>query len=333
MPPLKAVRRLLPARVFTAHAVIAAGAACAHAGETEPARDLLVNRPTSPAPAQPGWLIAVDNWQTLEGGAHVNRIKQRTTGVYGGGEFEAGAGWRLGGALGATRSRVRIDAADLRLDVYSYTAGVYGKRSFLAGAGKLNLLAGASYTWHDIDTKRHFEMPGVIPRQTLTADLSAYTAQVFSELGYELPLSGTASIEPFAGAALRNVRTRGFSESGGSTALSADAGRIVQTTATLGVRGQAGFALGPTVGRLHATLGWRRAFGDVQPETTLALDGGSVLTVTGAPISRSAALAGVGAELAVSRSAVIGLAYGGQYGGGSREHTGSLSLRWAFGSL
>ncbi|MFJ0675722.1 autotransporter outer membrane beta-barrel domain-containing protein, partial [Bordetella bronchiseptica] len=53
---------------------------------------------------------------------------------------------------------------------------------------------------------------------------------------------------------------------------------------------------------------------------------------TGAPIARDAALAGLGAELALSRSAAIGLAYIGQYGGGNREHTGSLSLRWLFGA-
>lgn len=99
-------------------ALCAAGAAHAHTGQAEPDHSLLADRPTRPAPAQPGWLVAVDNWQTLEGGANTARIKQRTTGVYGGGEFDAGAGWRLGGALGATRSRVRIDAADARLDVY-----------------------------------------------------------------------------------------------------------------------------------------------------------------------------------------------------------------------
>ena len=69
------------------------------------------------------------------------------------------------------------------------------------------------------------------------------------------------------------------------------------------------------------------------PETTLALDGGSVLTVAGAPIARSAALVGLGAEMALSRSAAIGLGYAGQYGGGMREHTATLSLRWAFGAL
>ncbi|CFM11097.1 autotransporter [Bordetella pertussis] len=62
------------------------------------------------------------------------------------------------------------------------------------------------------------------------------------------------------------------------------------------------------------------------------LDGGNALAATGAPIARDAALAGLGAELALSRSAAIGLAYIGQYSGGNREHTGSLSLRWLFGA-
>ncbi|WP_208025164.1 hypothetical protein [Achromobacter insolitus] len=88
-----AVRRRLLARAFATHAAIAAGAANSHAGQTAPAPDLLANRLSSPAPAQPGWIVAVDNWQTLEGGASLARIKQRTTGIYGGGELDAGAGW------------------------------------------------------------------------------------------------------------------------------------------------------------------------------------------------------------------------------------------------
>lgn len=311
--PGRARRRLL-APAFAAFALMGAGAGAACARETPQ-----------------GWIVAIDNWQLLEGSGAAARIEQRTTGVYAGGEFDAGAGWRLGGALGATRARVRVDALDARATVDSYSATLYGKRSFAAGAGKVNLLAAASYAWHDMDTTRHFGLPGI--SQTLTADVSANTVLAFAELGYELPLPERASLEPFAGLALRDVRTRGFAESGGSAAIAAGSGRLAQTTTTLGLRGQAGVPLGPTMVRVHALLGWRRAFGDVEPETTLALDGGGVLTVAGAPIAPSAALVGLGAEVALSRSAAIGLAYGGQYGGGMREHTGSLSLRWAYGSL
>ena len=173
----------------------------------------------------------------------------------------------------------------------------------------MKLLAAASYVWHDMDTTRHFALPG-IASQTLTADVSANTVLTFTELGYEVALPEGASVEPFAGLAFRDVRTRGFSESGGWAAIDAEAGRVVQTTTTLGLRGQAGLSLGPVVGRLHALLGWRRAFGDVAPETTLALDGGSVLTVAGAPISPERGAGGLGAELALSRSAAVGLAYG-----------------------
>ncbi|SSW70494.1 autotransporter outer membrane beta-barrel domain-containing protein [Achromobacter agilis] len=311
---------------------MAEGASAACAPETPPACDPGGRVPPSPAaPGPQGWIVAIDNWQLLEGSSAIARIKQRTTGAYAGGEFDAGAGWRLGGALGTTRSRIRIDALDAKANVDSYSATLYGKRSFVAGAGKVNLLAAASYAWHDMDTTRHFDVPGI--SQTLTADVSANTVLAFTELGYELALSQRASLEPFAGLAFRDVRTRGFSESGGSTAIDAEGSRVVQTTTTLGLRGQTGLSLGPAVGRVHALLGWRRAFGDVAPETTLALDGGSVLTVAGAPIARSAALVGLGAELALSRSAAVGLAYGGQYGDGMREHTASLSLRWAFGSL
>ncbi|ASC68744.1 autotransporter outer membrane beta-barrel domain-containing protein [Achromobacter denitrificans] len=322
------VRRLPVAPTAAALALMVAGAASACAGEA-PAAPVPA---ATAAPGPQGWIVAIDNWQLLEGSGAFARIKQRTTGAYAGGEAEAGAGWRLGGALGATRSRVRLDALDAKANVDSYSATLYGKRSFVVGPGKMKLLAAASYVWHDMDTTRHFALPG-IASQTLTADVSANTVLAFTELGYEVALPEGASVEPFAGLAFRDVRTRGFSESGGWAAIDAEAGRVVQTTTTLGLRGQAGLSLGPVVGRLHALLGWRRAFGDVAPETTLALDGGSVLTVAGAPIARSAALVGLGAELALSRSAAVGLAYGGQYGGGMREHTASLSLRWAFGSL
>jgi len=324
---------LAPAFAVLALALAPEGASAACARATPQACDPGGGAPAGPpAPVPPqGGFVAIDNWQLLEGSGAMARIKQRTTGAYGGGEFDAGAGWRLGGALGATRSRIRIDALAAKAAVDSYSAIVYGKRAFVAGAGKLNLLAAASYAWHDMDTTRHFDVPGI--SQTLEADVSANTVLAFTELGYELALSQRASLEPFAGLAFRDVRTRGFSETGGSAAIDAEGGRVVQTTTTLGLRGQAGVSLGPAAGRVHALLGWRRAFGDVAPETTLALDGGGVLTVAGAPLARSAALAGLGAELALSRSAAIGLAYGGQYGGGMREHMASLSLRWAFGSL
>ncbi|WP_459694378.1 autotransporter domain-containing protein, partial [Achromobacter xylosoxidans] len=66
-----------------------------------------------------------------------------------------GGGWRLGGALGYTGSHSSIADAASRTDVDSYTATLFGGRNFAAGPGHVRFMAGAAYTWHDIDTKRN----------------------------------------------------------------------------------------------------------------------------------------------------------------------------------
>lgn len=83
-------------------------------------------------------------------------------------------------------------------------------------------------------------------------------------------------------------------------------------------------------GKLIAAGGWRRAFGDVNPDARLAFDGGQVFTVAGTPIARNAAFGELGLDLAVSRSASLSLGYNGQFGGGNRDHSGTLGVRWRY---
>ena len=52
--------------------------------------------------------------------------------------------------------------------------------------------------------------------------------------------------------------------------------------------------------------------------------------MAGTPVARDAAIAELGAEIAVSRNASIGLGYQGQFGNGSRENAGFLNVRWNF---
>lgn len=278
--------------------------------------------------AQPAWAEVFGNWQTLDGNGNAARVKQHTGGVFVGADHELGAGWRAGAALGVADSKIRVDDRASQADVNSYSAVLYGGKAFEAGAGKLNLLAGAAYTWHDIDTERYASVAGA--SQKLSAGYGASTAQVFGELGYALAVSEAATVEPYAGIAYSDLRTRGFSESGGSAALSGQSDSNSLTTTTLGLRAHTRFTLGQAEATLRANLGWRHAFGDVQPASTLAFAGGQAFTVAGTPIARNAALLGLGADVAVSRSLTLGLAYDGQYGDGNREHTGMLRMRWAF---
>ena len=141
-------------------------------------------------------------------------------------------------------------------------------------------------------------MAGAGLDQTLTADYGAGTGQLFAEIGYALPVRD-ATVEPFAGIALSDTRTRGFSESGGSAALDGQRKRDNQTSTTLGVRGRTPFELGlPRAVSRQARAGampWQR-----DPGKHTGVPGSETFTVTGTPIARNAALIEVGGEVAIS---------------------------------
>ena len=278
--------------------------------------------------ARPAWAQVVGNWQRIGATADTAAVRQHTGGVFAGADGALGNGWRLGGALGYTDSRMSVDDLASKADVSSYSAALYGGKAFALGAGKLNLMAGASYTWHDVSTRRRIAAGGL--DQTLTADYGASTTQLFSEIGYAFDAARGLTLEPYAGVAWAGQRTRAFSERGGSAALSGEASRNNTTTTTLGLRAAQQLQLGTLSGTVHAGLGWRHAFGDIRPESRLAFDAGESFTVTGAPIARNAALAELGFDATVSRNATLGLAYAGQFGDGNRDHTATVILRWAF---
>lgn len=278
--------------------------------------------------AQPAWAQVVGNWRTTRGDGDIAGARQHTGGVFLGADAAVGAGWRLGGALGFTDSRLQVDDRASKSSIGTYSALVYGGRQFALGAGKLNVLLGAGYAWHDIDTERQAYAGGA--SQKLKADYGGSTGQLFAELGYAFNLSDRVRIEPFAGLAWSDMRTRGFSESGGSAALNGASTRNDLTTATLGLRADTNFALGKAQGALRVGGGWRRGFGDLDPQARLAFDGGSSFTVAGTPIARNAAFVEFGMDVALSRSATFSLGYDGQFGGGNREHAATAGLRWRF---
>ncbi|MGE8638321.1 MAG: autotransporter domain-containing protein [Achromobacter sp.] len=278
--------------------------------------------------ALPAWAEIIGNWQTLRGDGNAATTTQRTGGLFVGADHAIGNGWRLGAALGYTDSNIEVDGRSAKSDVSAYSAALYGGKAFDAGSAKVNLLMGGAYTWNAISTRRAVNTAGM--DQTLKADYGASTSQLFAEIGYARPAGGGVTLEPFAGLAWTDTRTRGFSESGGDAALSGNAKREDQTSTTLGLRAQTELALGSVQGRARASLGWRHAFGDVNPVSTLAFQAGQAFTVAGLPIARDAALVELGADVMLSRNANLGLSYGGQFGGGNREISASVLLSWRY---
>ncbi|KRA01862.1 autotransporter domain-containing protein [Achromobacter sp. Root565] len=279
--------------------------------------------------AQPLWTQVFGNWTTLDGNGNAAKTTQSDAGVTIGGDHAIGGGWRLGGALGYTDSRSRLADRASSSEADSYSVTVYGGKAFEAGAGKLNLSLGAAYTWHDVSTQRSTAGAGL--DQTLKASYGASTGQVFTEVGYAVPLNDRVTLEPFVAANYSDLRTRGFSESGGDAALRGESSSNKVTTTTLGLHALTTFESAGALGHVHGTLGWRHAFGDLDPASTLSfVQGSESFTATGAPIARDAAVIELGVGIEVSKRTTVGVVYGGQFGQGNRQNSGTLDVRYRF---
>lgn len=278
--------------------------------------------------AYPLWAQAFGNWSKFDSDGNASSVSQSAGGFFVGGDGAVGNGWRLGGAVGYTGSHSSVADAASRTSVDSYTATMFGGRNFPAGPGHIRFMAGAAYTWHDIDTKRDIAAGSL--NQRLKSSYNASSTQVFTELGYKLPLNDATSIEPYAGLAWNQLRTRDFQESGGTAALHGSGATDDVTSTTLGLRGAWEFGADRAPGRLTASLGWRHAMGDVKPKQQLAFDGGSTFSVSGVPIARDAAVVGLGAEVSITRNTTAGVAYDAQFGGGNRQQSGMFKLAMRF---
>ncbi|WAI83458.1 MULTISPECIES: autotransporter outer membrane beta-barrel domain-containing protein [Achromobacter] len=278
--------------------------------------------------AYPLWAQAFGNWSKFDSDGNASSVSQSAGGFFVGGDGAVGNGWRLGGAVGYTGSHSSVADAASRTSVDSYTATMFGGKNFAAGPGHIRFMAGAAYTWHDIDTKRDVAAGSL--NQRLKSSYHASSTQVFTELGYKLPLNDATSIEPYAGLAWNQLRTRDFKEAGGTAALHGSGATDDVTSTTLGLRGAWEFGADRAPGRLTASLGWRHAMGDVKPKQQLAFEGGSTFSVTGVPIARDAAVVGLGAEMAITRNTTAGVAYDAQFGGGNRQQSGMFKLAMRF---
>lgn len=281
------------------------------------------------AGARPVWVQTVGSWRDYAASSGAAAMRERVGGVHAGADRALGGGWRLGGALGYTEGKLSIADRGMRSDTASYSATVYGGRAFAVGDGTLSLALGATLAWHDIDTRRELAVAG--QGQVLTASYGAVSNQLHAELGYALPWPQRLRLEPYAAASWLNLHRRGFTETGGSAALTGERGRDAQASTTLGLRLGSTLDLGRTAAALRAMAGWRHAYGAAAPTRRMVFASGSdAFTVTGAPLARDAALFELGVDATVSRSLTAGLGYTGQFGGGNREHGGSVALRWRF---
>lgn len=269
------------------------------------------------------WGQGYGSWGRSAGDGNAATLKRSTGGFLLGADAAVFDNLRFGIVAGYSRSDFDVANRFSMGESDNYHLGVYGGGQW----GALNLRAGASYSWHDVETRRTVTSAfiGSAPR----ANYDAGTGQLFGEIGYRVDL-GHAAFEPFAGLAYVHLNTDDFNETGAVTALQGWGDSSGIGYSTLGLRASTDLDMGGMAVKLRGGLAWRHAFGDTNPKATLAFAGSSAFTVAGLPIARDAALVEAGLDVGIGRGATLGLAYTGQLAEDAQDHAfkGVLAVRF-----
>jgi outer membrane autotransporter protein len=268
------------------------------------------------------WGQAFGSWGDTGSDGNAAAFGRSTGGLLIGADALAGD-WRVGLLGGYSHSSFDADARNSAGDSDNYHLGLYGGTNW----GAIAFRTGAAYSWDNISTKRSVAFNGFA--DALSADYDAATAQVFGELAYKVD-ANQFHFEPFANLAYVDVKTDGFTEKGGAAALTSQSSNTDATFTTLGLRASTDLGLGEVKATAHGTLGWRHAFGDITPTSTLAFAGGDAFTIAGVPVAKDSAVIEAGFDLQMSANATLGLSYAGQFGGGAVDNGARANLNVKF---
>lgn len=261
------------------------------------------------------WGQGFGSWGHTDGDGNAARLNRSTGGFFVGADTLVFDAWRFGAVAGYSHTSFDVKDRHSSGSSDNYHVGLYGGTAW----GDLAFRTGAAYTWHDISTSRNVIFPGF--GNSLKGDYNAATAQVFGELAYGFNAGG-ARFEPFANLAYVNLHTDGFTERGGVAALESPSSNTDATFTALGLRASTSFDLGGSTLTAKGMLGWRHAFDDVTPLSTMRFAGdGNAFSIGGVPITRDTAVIEAGLDYAITPNATLGVTYGGQFGSGMSDQS------------
>lgn len=270
------------------------------------------------------WGQGFGAWGNINGDGNAAGVSRSTGGFFAGIDapvFDAG---RFGAVAGYSRSSFDVKDRSSTGSSDNYHLGLYGGTQW----GDLAFRTGAAYTWHGVTMNRTVSFAGF--GDSLKGGYNAGTAQVYGEFGYKVQV-GSGAFEPFANLAYVNLNTSGFTEQGGAAALSSASSSMDATFTTLGLRGSSTFDVNGASLTAKGMIGWRHAFGDTVPLSGMQFaSGGAPFTIAGVPIARDAAVVEAGLDYAISPSATLGIAYGGQFGSGVTDQSVRANLSVKF---
>lgn len=256
-------------------------------------------------------------------GSGVDALDRSTGGLLMGADGMLSDKVRLGLFGGYGRSSFSENGQSASADADSYLLGFYG--SSVLDAVRLSF--GGSFGVSSITADRDVAFSSFT--NSLHSDYTAMTAQLFGEAAYRVDL-GQSMLEPFAGLAQVHVSTNGFHEDGGVAALSVEGDGYDLTYTNVGLRAATSMDLNGTTVRLKGEAAWRHAFGDVTPEASTSLAGGSAFDVRGASAARDTAVVKAGIDVDLSKDSTMFVNYVGEFASGGPDHGVNAGFKLKF---
>lgn len=270
------------------------------------------------------WVSLYGHGGDTDSDGNAAALKQRSDGLFVGADLPVDRDWRVGVLAGYGDSRFEAYDRAAQATSHDLQVGAYGGRQW----NRFGVNLGAAYAQHDVDSTRQAAFAGF--SDALTGRYDAETTQLFVEAGYRFEF-GRASFEPFLALAQVELKIDGFEEQGGVAALAVTPQSTRTGFGTFGVNW--GIDGGDAAGarwNLQGTLGWRHAFGDLVPESSMRFAGSDAFVVGGTPITEGALVADVLFGLQLSRTTAVSLGYTGQIGDEANDHGIKGRVQWQF---
>lgn len=201
--------------------------------------------------------------------------------------------WNIGMLAGYQNSNVSIDTLDAETNANSLTIGAYGGRDF----GSFGISFGTDLTWHFVDADRSVVL-GTNFSEQLTSNYNAATAQLYGEASYGFTFAG-ADLQAFSDIAQVIHHTPGFSEKGGTAALTYDDATQFNTITQIGLRSEV--SLTEQVS-LQGSIAWRHTFGSMTHKTNVAFANAQPFNISSTSGERDAAIIGGGMKMKLSET-------------------------------
>jgi subtilase-type serine protease len=276
--------------------------------------------------ATAAWAEAWKSGGSMQGDGNTGALERDGSGVLVGVDHRFAGGWRVGALGGTGRTDIDLRSRASSGDVKHRHLGVYGGNQW----GALALRAGVTRADQEVDSERSVAFADV--DQFLHTEYDATTTQAFIEGGYAFGRQAW-TVEPYLQVARVDVDTDGFTEEGGSAALTGSDAEARTTLSTLGVRFDVNLSgAQPAASGLHLRggIGYRHASGDIHAEGMHAWEDGVAFTVTGAPLAESSTVAEAGIVARLSERSLLEFSYSGQYADEARDHGATVRYSLEF---